>query len=111
GDCLLPTAAVASDLTSRSSETPNIYNVSLSHHFTRDFLVYANTGTAYRPPVSSVGLTGAIASSPSPELPDLTFHPSERSRSYEVGFKSTWLDGRARLNASLFRQKFTNFTE
>jgi iron complex outermembrane receptor protein len=27
-----------------------------------------------------------------------------------VGFKSTWLDGRARLNASLFRQRFTNLT-
>ena len=110
-DIPLHTASVISDNAARFSETPNIYNISISHHFTRDFLVYANTGTAFRPAVSSVGLTGAIASSPLPELHDLTFHPSERSRAYEVGFKSTWLDGRARLNASLFRQKFTNFTE
>jgi iron complex outermembrane receptor protein len=27
-----------------------------------------------------------------------------------VGFKSTWLDGRARLNASVFQQTFTNLT-
>jgi iron complex outermembrane receptor protein len=110
GDCFLNTAQLAGDNASRSSEAPNIYNVSLSHHFTRDFLVYANTGTSYRPPVSSVGLQGAIVSSPLPVLHNLTFHPSERSRAYEVGFKSTWLDGRARLNASVFRQRFTNLT-
>src|SRR6202012_5619277 len=104
GDCLLPTAAVASDLTSRSSETPNIYNVSLSHHVTRDFLIYANTGTAYRPPVASVGITGALANSSNPTLSELTFHPSERSRAYEVGFKSTLFDDRFRLNAALYRQ-------
>jgi iron complex outermembrane receptor protein len=109
-DSVLKQARLISNNTAYFSETPNIYNVSLSHHFTRDFLVYANTGTAYRPPISSVGLTGGIVSSPLPELHELTFHPSERSRAYEVGFKSTWLDGRARLNASLFRQRFTNFT-
>jgi iron complex outermembrane receptor protein len=110
GDCILPTAAVASDFTFHTSETPNIYNVSLSHHVTRDLLVYANTGTAYRPPVASVGIQGALASSTDPVLHSLSFHPSERSRAYEVGFKSTWLDGRARLNAALFRQRFTNLT-
>jgi iron complex outermembrane receptor protein len=109
-DIPLKTASLISDNAARFSETPNIYNVSLSHHITRDFLVYVNTGTAYRPPVSSVGLTGAIESSPLPLLHDLTFHPSERSRSYELGFKSTWIDGRARLNAAIFRQNFHGFT-
>jgi iron complex outermembrane receptor protein len=109
-DITLNTAGIASNFTSHNSETPNIYNVSLSHHFTRDFLVYANTGTAFRPPVTSIGITGALASSTDPVLHSLTFHPAERSRSYEVGFKSTWLDGRARLNASVFQQTFTNLT-
>jgi iron complex outermembrane receptor protein len=110
GDCLLSTAAVASNLSSRTSESPTIYNISLSHHFSRDFLVYANTGTSYRPPVASVGIQGSLASSTNPDLSTLSFHPSEKSRAYEVGFKSTLLDGRARLNASLFRQKFHNMT-
>ena len=110
GDCTLATAQNAGNFTSHTSETPNIYNVSLSHHFTRDFLVYANTGTAFRPAVTSVGLQGALAASTDPTLNALSFHPAEHSRAYEVGFKSTWLDGRARLNASVFRQKFTNLT-
>jgi iron complex outermembrane receptor protein len=110
GDCTLATAQNAGNFTSHTSDTPNIYNVSLSHHVTRDFLVYANTGTAYRPPVTSIGLQGALAASTDPTLQALSFHPAERSRAYEVGFKSTWLDGRARLNASIFRQRFTNLT-
>jgi iron complex outermembrane receptor protein len=109
-DCVVPAAGVRSNLQTRASESPTIYNVSLSHHFTRDFLVYANTGTSFRPPVASVGIQGALANSTLPGQDTLSFHPSEKSTAYEVGFKSSWLDGRARLNASIFRQKFTNLT-
>jgi iron complex outermembrane receptor protein len=109
-DCVVPAAAVRSNLQSRASESPTIYNVSLSHRFTRDFLVYANTGSSFRPPVASVGIQGALANSTDPDLQTLSFHPAETSKAYEVGFKSTWLDGRARLNASLFHQTFTNLT-
>jgi iron complex outermembrane receptor protein len=109
-DLPLPGGSIISNLHSRASEQPNIYNVSLSHHFSRDFLVYANTGTAYRPPTASIGIQGQLANPVQPELQTLDFHPSERSRAYEVGFKSTWLGGRARLNAALYRQRFTNLT-
>ena len=109
-DLPLPGGSIISNLHSRASEQPNIYNVSLSHHFTRDLLVYVNTGTAYRPPTASIGIQGQLANPSQPELQTLNFHPSERSRAYEVGFKSTWLDGRARLNAALYRQRFTNLT-
>lgn len=107
---MLQTAAVAGDFANRTSKTPTIYNVSLSHHVTRDFLVYANTGSSFRPPVASVGIQGALAGSTDPALSSLSFHPAETSTAYEVGFKATFLDGRARLNASAFRQKFTNLT-
>jgi iron complex outermembrane receptor protein len=108
GDCVLNTAAPIATPKGRFSETPNIYNVSLSHHFSRDFLVYANTGTSYRPPVATVGIQGDLITSTIPQLEELSIHPSETSRSYEIGFKATFLDGRARLNASAFRQKFHN---
>jgi iron complex outermembrane receptor protein len=110
GACVLPIGQVISNLAVRSSETPNIYTVSLSHHFTRDFLMYVNTGTAFRPPVASVGIQGLLANATLPDGSSLSFHPSERSISYEIGFKSSWLDGRWRLNASMFRQRFHNFT-
>jgi iron complex outermembrane receptor protein len=110
GNCSIASAGIVSNLQNRSSETPNIYNVSLSHHFTKDFLAYFNTGTAYRAPVASVGIQGQLANYTLPDGGSLSFHPSERSRSYEVGFKSTWLDGRWRLNGSIFQQTFHNFT-
>jgi iron complex outermembrane receptor protein len=109
GDCVLHTASSSQNL-HRVSDTPNIYNVSLSHHFTRDFLAYVNTGTSYRGPTSSVGIQGALFNNPDPTLNLLTNHPAERSRAYEIGIKSTWLDGRARFNAAAFRQHFTNLT-
>ena len=108
GDCILNTAGPAGGVPFRDSETPNIYNVSLSHHFTRDFLVYANTGTAYRPALPTIGIQGDLSSSTVPVLAELNSHPAERSRSYEIGFKSSWFDERVRLNASMFRQHFNN---
>jgi iron complex outermembrane receptor protein len=112
GFCDFPIAGgtVVGNFANRASSTPNIYNVSLSHHFTRDFLVYANTGTSFRGATASVGIQGPLAANPDPTLNTLSFHPPETSRTYEVGFKSQWLDGRARLNASLFRQRFHNLT-
>jgi iron complex outermembrane receptor protein len=109
-DVTLPTARVVGNFHNRTSETPNIYNVSLSHHFSRDLMVYVNTGTAYRPPFASVGISGPLLSSTDPAVQSLSFHPSERSRSYEIGFKATLLDGRARFNADVFRQRFHNLS-
>jgi iron complex outermembrane receptor protein len=107
GICTVPGRLVGSK-TTRSSETPTIYNISLSHHFTRDLLVYADTGTSFRQAGQTIGLQGAINISNDPTLQTLIVHDPEHTRSYEVGFKSTWLDGRARLNAAVYRQRFTN---
>jgi iron complex outermembrane receptor protein len=106
-ECTLFTASSPGAPT-RFSETPNIYNVSLSHHFTRNFLGYVNTGTAFRPGVTTAGLQGALATSTIPALVALNVHPAERSRTYEIGFKSTFLDGRARFNAAIYQQRFHN---
>jgi iron complex outermembrane receptor protein len=108
-DLTLPSNLIHSPF--RSSDTPNIYQVSLSHHFTRDLLGYVNTGTSYRPAYASFGITNAaVLTSTDPLIQALVAHPAERSRSYELGFKWTFLDGRARINADVYRQRFTNFT-
>jgi iron complex outermembrane receptor protein len=93
------------NLTNRTSARPNIYNVSLSHHITRDLLVYANTGTSFRPGPTAIGLKNPTNN---PILNSLIFLQPETSRAYEVGFKSTFLDGRARVNLALWRQHFHN---
>ncbi|CAN7582902.1 TonB-dependent receptor [Phenylobacterium sp. LjRoot219] len=93
------------DLARRSTKRPTIYNVSLSHRFSRDFLVYANHGTSFRRGVNQVGLFNAEND---PALASVIFLQPETSRSYEVGFKSTLFDGRARLNVALYRQTYND---
>jgi iron complex outermembrane receptor protein len=93
------------NLSSRTSERPNIYNVSLSHHITRDLLVYANTGASFRPRPTAIGVNNATNN---PVLNSFIFLQPETSRAYEVGLKSTFLDGRARVNLALWRQRFHN---
>ena len=89
-----------------SKEHHNIYNVSLSHHFSRDLLVYANTGSSFRMPSNQ--LAGVNNVELDPDVLALQFPPPETSKSYEIGAKSTFLDGRARLNVALYHQTYKN---
>lgn len=101
---------IQSSRVSTYKNQPTIYNVSLSHKFSDSFMVYANTGSSYRPPVSAIGLRGALTTSTNPAVASLVVHPMETSTSYEIGFKSTFLEGRAYLNVSAYYQKFKNLT-
>lgn len=104
GFCDAPVpGALLQDLSRHKSERPTIYNLSISHRFSRDFLVYANHGTSWRRGPNQVGIFNAEND---PALASVIALNSETSRSYEVGFKSTLLDGRARLNVALYRQTF-----
>jgi iron complex outermembrane receptor protein len=114
--CDFPIASsTLQDVDRRSKFTPFVYNVSLSHKFTPDFMVYGNVGTAFRsagPQIGITSLTSCCTQLGGPNLgtiDDLIFHGQEKSTSYEVGFKSTFLDRRARFNVSLFKQKFDNY--
>jgi iron complex outermembrane receptor protein len=107
GTCTLPTAAIAA-VPPQSTFVDDhwIYSVTLSHHLTKDFMVYGNVGTSYRRPFASVGVVNALRD---PVLNELQIHPPETSRAFEVGAKWTFLDGRGRLNVSAFTQKNKNF--
>jgi iron complex outermembrane receptor protein len=96
-------APVLNDKKDKAEAT--LYNVSLSHKFTSDFMVYANSGSAFRPGPFVIGVFR-------PLTPTLERHidlENERSKSYEVGFKSTFFDKRVLFNAALFHQDFNNF--
>ena len=106
GTCIVPAlGVVAQPPVSLFREQDTIYNLSLSHKFTPDLMVYATFGTSYRPPYSSIGVNNFERD---PVLAGFMVHPSESSKSYEAGFKWTFFDGHARLNASYFHQKFSD---
>jgi iron complex outermembrane receptor protein len=103
-DIVVPPSSIQS-LSNQQTERPNIYNVSISRRLTNNLLVYANTGTAWRPGPTAVGILNGAND---PVLNSLTFLQSETSRAYEIGLKSTLLGGRARLDVAIWRQNFHN---
>lgn len=114
--CELPISGARLQNVDRRDEfSPVLYNVALSHKFSSDFMVYGNVGTAFRSAGPAIGLTSVLTccrAAGGPDLgsiEDLVFHGEEKSTSYEVGFKATFFDRRARLNVALFRQDFSNY--
>lgn len=82
-----------------------IYSASIKHNFTPDFLVYASTGSSWRPGINVVGDFNIAQSALEQSFLNL---PPESSKSYEIGFKSTLMDG-LRFNLTAYHQKFKNF--
>lgn len=97
----------------RQEFNPVIYNVSASHKFSRDFMIYGNVGSAFRsagPQIGILSQTSCCVGGPNlGSIEDLIFPSTEKSTAYEIGFKSTFLDRRARLNVAIFQQDFKNF--
>jgi iron complex outermembrane receptor protein len=106
GFCDFATPALAIQSLSNETESrPNIYSVSIKRRLSRDLMIYANTGTAWRPGPTAVGVLNA---SDNPVLNALTFLQPESSRAYEIGLKSTFANGRGRMNVAVWRQSFHN---
>lgn len=88
-------------------ENTTIYSASIKHRFTPGLMVYAATGSSWRPPVVAVGnFTNA------PYTPNEVAHialPSESSKSYEIGVKSDWFDHKLTFNLTAYHQKFKNY--
>ncbi|MFA7585219.1 MAG: TonB-dependent receptor, partial [Novosphingobium sp.] len=86
-------------------EAATIYTGAIKYNVTPDLMVYASTGSSWRAPTAVIG---------GPIIPDANQArflklPAETSKSYEVGFKSDWLDRRLRLNVTAYHQKFKNY--
>ncbi|MFK4873536.1 TonB-dependent receptor [Novosphingobium sp. ZW T3_23] len=83
-----------------------IYNATVRHRFSDDFMVYAATGSSWRPPVRAIG-DFSVSYSPN-EIAHTAFG-SETSKSYELGFKSDWFDKSLLFNVTAYHQKFKNY--
>jgi iron complex outermembrane receptor protein len=95
--------------TQRDHDHATVYLASAKYQITRDIMVYALTGSSWRPGPRvvgdfSVGPNGT--SGPSALERQFTDLPPERSKSYEIGTKTSFLNGRGRFNVSAYYQKF-----
>lgn len=87
-----------------SDESPFVYNASLSHRFSDDLMAYVSVGSAWRRGLDvSAEVNNATNN---PVLADMSVIDPEKSRSFEVGLKSSFLNGRGRLDVAVFRQEF-----
>ena len=89
-----------------------VYLASAKYEITRDIMVYALTASSFRPPATRPGnFSLGSATGGGQTLRELNFTrlPPERSKSYEVGAKTSFLDGRARFNISAYHQEFENY--
>ena len=76
-----------------------LYNVSLSHKFSDDIMVYATTGSSFRTGLPAINNNGLPANLVTP-LP-------EKAKSYEIGIKTTW-NRTLHINAALFQIDYGN---
>lgn len=88
-----------------------VYLASAKYQITPDVMVYALTGSSWRPGPRVVGNFSIGAAGTGQTARELAFTnlPPERSTSYEIGAKTSFLDGRGRFNISGYYQKFRNY--
>jgi iron complex outermembrane receptor protein len=86
-------------------EGKTIYTASVKHRFNESLMVYASTGSSWRPSITAVGGPNA----PSPLQESFINLPAETSKSYEIGVKSNWFDDRLTVNLTAYHQKFNNY--
>lgn len=94
-------AQVISEDNENEEEDSVTGQVALQYAFNDDLNVYALVGTGWRP--GGVTVTATVL----PE--DVLLFESEDSTSYELGFKSTLMEGALRLNGSLYYQDFEDY--
>lgn len=88
-----------------------IYAASIKYKISPDLMVYALTGSSWRPGPRAVGNFSFGPNRQGQTSRELAFQnlPPETSKSYEIGLKSSLLNGRAQVNISAFHQTFKNY--
>jgi iron complex outermembrane receptor protein len=92
---------VLSEDNKKYDEDSTTGQVTLQYQVNDDSLVYGLVGTGWRP--------GGITVSGTALPEEVLLFDSEDSISYELGFKSTLMDGAVRLNGSLYYQDFDDY--
>jgi iron complex outermembrane receptor protein len=101
----VPVAAANEDRTLHAT----IYQLSAKHRFNSNLMVYASFGTSWRPGSATNTIIDRNNTQPGPVEAGFFFPPPEKSKSYEIGFKSDWFDKRVRFNVTAYHQTFQNY--
>ncbi|HEX8234188.1 MAG TPA: TonB-dependent receptor [Caulobacteraceae bacterium] len=97
--CFAPAIVEGSPCTNldkRVEETGATYKANLTWQIDQDRMVYATYSTGFRPP--GINRRGSLPP-----------YQSDFLENYEVGWKTSWLDGRLRWNGALFFEKWEDF--
>lgn len=104
GVCDVPVASrITGTVEEQYSRDATVYSASISHRITPGLLVYASTGSSYRPAASQIGLVNGRND---PVLASFGQLDDETSTSYEAGLKASLLGGRLTFNAAYYHQKY-----
>jgi iron complex outermembrane receptor protein len=98
-----PPAPVLPDAFVNRKSTAWTGSASFKHRFTSDLMAYASYGRGFRPGGTTQFVTAAALT------PDYRVYDDETSDSFELGFKSQWLDRRLQVNADIFHQKIDGY--
>jgi iron complex outermembrane receptor protein len=86
-----------------------IYSASATYRITPDVMVYGSFGTSWRPGSSTNSIILREITDADALLSSYYFPKAEKSKSFEIGFKSEWFDRRLRLNVTAYHQTFKNY--
>lgn len=83
-----------------------VWSGSAKYRFSEDLMVYGTVGTSWRPGAFAIGDFNLQPTGRERSFFDL---PPEKSTSYEIGVKTSFLDKRGRFNVSLYKQDYDNY--
>jgi iron complex outermembrane receptor protein len=89
-----------------------IWSASIKHRFNDSIMAYASAGSSWRASAQTNGIIDGISGLdrfPYGNLANILHLDPETSTSYEVGFKTDWLDRRLHVNVSYYHQDFKNY--
>jgi iron complex outermembrane receptor protein len=86
-----------------------IYSATAKYRVTPDVMVYGAFGTSWRPGSSTNTILLREITNPDSLLSSFYFPDPEKSKNFEIGFKSEWFDKRVRLNVTAYHQTFKNY--
>lgn len=108
----LTAIAVRCTVTTDAQKTnATIYLASAKYSLTPDINLYALTGSSWRAGPRVVGIFSFGPNRQGQTARELSFLnlPPERSKSYEIGAKTSFLNGRGRFNIAAYYQKLRNY--